>query len=170
MQPATATAPSYTVCANPMGVTCVAMQVYTSPAGLLHALLQSLMVSSLRLRLPCRDLTRDSAACTSVEWSAALATRTAASRSSTWFHTAPVDVIALLGCAGLHFRCIPDAKKCIPGADCASQMQIVHPRSKSCIPGANYASQMQNVHPRCKLCFGSFSFVLQMTQGSIPSA
>ena len=150
----------------------------------------SLMVSSLRLRLPCRDLTRDSAACTSVEWSAALATRTAASRSSTWFHTAPVDVIALLGCAGLHFRCIPDAKKCIPGADCASQMQIVHPRSKSCIPGANYASQtqnvhprckscipganyasqMQNVHPRCKLCFGSFSFVLQMTQGSIPSA
>ena len=45
--------------------------------------LSSLMVSSLRLRLPCRDLARDSAACTSIEWSAALAARRAASKSST---------------------------------------------------------------------------------------
>ena len=45
--------------------------------------LSSLMVSSLRLRLPCRDLARDSAACTSIEWSAALAARTASSKSST---------------------------------------------------------------------------------------
>ena len=45
--------------------------------------LSSLMVSSLRVRLPCRDLTRDSAVCTSMEWSAALAARSAASKSST---------------------------------------------------------------------------------------
>ena len=45
--------------------------------------LSSLMVSSLRLRLPCRDLARDSAACTSMELSAALAARTEASKSST---------------------------------------------------------------------------------------
>ena len=104
----------------------------------------SLMVSSLRLRLPCKELTRDSAACTSVEWSAALAARTAASRSSTWFHTPPVYVTALLGRAGLHFRCIPDANS-------ASQEQIVHPRSRLCIPDANYASQEQILHPRRKL-------------------
>lgn len=98
----------------------------------------SLMVSSLRLRLACRDLTRDSAACTSIEWSAALAARTAASRSSTCCHTAPICVIPLLGRAGLHSG--------------APHMQIVHPRSKSCILGANFASQVQIVHPRCKLC------------------
>ncbi len=143
------------------------------------------MVSSLRLRLPCRDLTLDSAACTSVEWSAALAARTAASRSSTWFHTAFVYVIALLGCAGLHFRCIPDAngasqeqithprcKKCIPGAAYASQMQKVHPRSRLRIPDAKSASQEQILHPRCSCesCQSSFSLALQMTQGRLPSA
>lgn len=40
VQPFTAAAPSYTVCAKSTGLTCVAEPVYTSPAGLLHALLQ----------------------------------------------------------------------------------------------------------------------------------